>query len=164
MRKCAPYPTSCYLLSNKLEQGMILSSREVALNKFTDVYRFTSADLVEIGDLKSAKVATLPSGGIITNVVLFVIKDLDSGDATIRFGSPGSIDRYITSTPLSALKCAYSDGSGFTVGGDAGTLNGFVNNSSNAININLNVGSLSSPVGGEFLFCANILDPAKITI
>jgi hypothetical protein len=143
---------------------MILSSREVALSKFTDVYRFTSADLVEIGSSNSAKVATLPAGGIITNVALFVIKGLDSGDATIRFGSPGSVTRYIITTVLSGLKCAYSNGIGFNVGADAGTLNGFVNNSSNAIDIILNVGSLSSPVGGEFLFCANILDPAKITI
>lgn len=164
MRKCAPYPTSCYLQSNKLEQGMILSSREVALNKFTDVYRFTSDDLVEIGDLKSSKVATLPAGGIITNVALFVVKNLDSGNASIRFGSPGTIDRYITTTFLSTFKCAYSNGVGFTAGGDAGTLNGFVNNTSNAININLYVGSLSNPVGGEFLFCVNILDPAKIAI
>ena len=164
MRKCAPYPTSCYLQSNKLEQGMILSSREVALNKFTDVYRFTSDDLVKIGSLNSVKVATLPAGGIITNVALFNLKGLDSGSAIIQFGNSGDLNGYLTFLDISNFKCSFSSGLGFEQGGDQGTLNGVVNNTSNAIDIILTVASLTSPVGGEFLFCANILDPAKIAI
>lgn len=163
MRKCAPYPTSCYLQSNELEQGMILSSREVALNKFTDVYRFTSADLVEIGDSGTVKVATLPAGGIITNVALFVVKDLESGSVLLQFGD-GTSANYINQTSLSPLKCRYSDGAGFTQGGDAGTLNGIVNNTTDDIDVNMTFGLITDPVGGEFLFCANILDPAKIAI
>jgi hypothetical protein len=93
---------------------MILSSREVALNKFTDVYRFTSADLVEIGNLNTAKVATLPAGGIITNAVLFTIKDLESGSVAVRFGDGTSLN-YIKVTNISTLKCAYSDGGGITL-------------------------------------------------
>jgi hypothetical protein len=142
---------------------MILSSREVALNKFTDVYRFTSADLVEIGESNSVKVATLPAGGIITNVALFAIKDLESGSGFVRFGD-GTSANYIKTTNISTLKCGYSDGFGFTQGGDAVTLNGIVNNTTDDIDVNMTVASLSSPVGGEFLFCANILDPAKIAI
>ena len=163
MRKCAPYPTSCYLLSNKLEQGMILSSREVALNKFTDVYRFTSADLVEIGNLNSVKVATLPAGGIITNVALLVVKDLESGSVAVRFGD-GTSGNYIRVTNISTSKCAYSDGAGFTQGEDVGTLNGIVNNTTDDIDVNMTISLMNNPVGGEFLFCANILDPAKIAI
>lgn len=163
MRECAPYPTSCYLESNELEQGMILSSREVALNKFTDVYRFTSADLVEIGNLSTVKVATLPAGGIITNVALFVVKDIESGSVAVRFGD-GTSANYIKATNLSTLKCGYSDGVGFTQGEDAGTLNGIVNNTTDDIDVNMTISLMNDPVGGEFLFCANILDPAKIAI
>jgi hypothetical protein len=163
VRKCAPYPTSCYLQSNKLEQGMILSSREVALNKFTDVYRFTSADLVEIGNLNTVKVATLPAGGIITNIALFTIKDLESGSVAVRFGD-GTSSNYIRATNISTSKCAYSDGVGFTQGGDVGTLNGIVNNTTDDIDVNMTISLMNNPVGGEFLFCANILDPAKIAI
>jgi len=162
VRKCAPYPTSCYLQSNELEQGMILSSREVALNKFTDVYRFTSADLVEIGG-GTVKVATLPAGGIITNVALFVVKDLESGSVVIQFGD-GTSANYINQTSLSSVKCRYSDGAGFTQGEDAGTLNGIVNNTTDDIDVNMTISLMNDPVGGEFLFCANILDPAKIAI
>ena len=142
---------------------MILSSREVALNKFTDVYRFTSADLVEIGNLNPVKVATLPAGGIITSAVLFTIKDLESGSVFVRFGD-GTSDNYIKATNISTLKCAYSDGVGFTQGGDEGTLNGIVNNTTDDIDVNMTVSLPINPVGGEFLFCANILDPAKIAI
>lgn len=142
---------------------MILSSREVALNKFTDVYRFTSADLVEIGNLNTVKVATLPAGGIITNVALFTIKDLESGSVFVRFGD-GTSANYITAKNISTLKCAYSDGVGFTQGGDAGTLNGIVNNTTDDIDVNMTISLMNNPVGGEFLFCANILDPAKIAI
>jgi hypothetical protein len=144
---------------------MKLAVQEAAYG-FTDVYKLTAAQITALGTGNQVKIATLPSGGIVTQAAVFEVVDFGgtSTNLTLDVGTTtADPDEFIDGLDLDALtKAAFCTGDGFTVGGDVGTGNGVVNNTANALNIVAEVNFTGTVTAGEWLICLTILDPGPL--
>jgi len=140
---------------------MKLTPRE-AVSGFSDVYKFDINERASLGSGAITKIATIPPGGVVTCCAIYVIEPITSGSISFSIGTtPATYSNLILITPFASLtKCVFSNGGSFTVGGDANTLNGFVNNSENELPIFFRQTSVVNAVGGSGLVCIRILEPS----
>jgi hypothetical protein len=133
---------------------------------FTDVYKLTAAEITSLGTGNQRTIAIHPSGGIVTQAAVFevVTSAGTSTDLTLDVGTTtADPDEFIDALDLDALtKAAFCTGDGFTVGGDAGTSNGVVNNTASALNIVIEPNFTGTVTAGEWLICLTILDPGVL--
>ena len=129
---------------------------------FTHFFRITGTELATTGYLTSSEklIASLPSGGIITNAAVVVNTALaGASDITISVGTiTGTATNLIASTDLDALtKVAYNTGSAVD------TEPGLINNTIAAIPVFARFGgTVANLTGGEFTVALTILDPGAI--
>ena len=129
---------------------------------FTHFFRITGTELATTGYLTSSEklIASLPSGGIITNAAVVVNTALaGASDITISVGTiTGTATNLIASTDLDALtKVAYNTGSAVD------TEPGLINNTTAAIPVFARFGgTVANLTSGEFTVALTILDPGAI--
>jgi hypothetical protein len=149
---------------------MKLAVQEAAYG-FTDVYKLTAAQITALGTTNQVKIATLPSGGIVTQAAVFEVVNFDgtSSNLTLDVGTTtADPDEFIDALDLDGLtKAAFCTGDGFTVtdsGSDtvAGARNGIVNNTASALNIVAEPTFTGTVTAGEWLICLTILDPGPL--
>jgi hypothetical protein len=145
---------------------MKLAVQEAAYG-FTDVYKLTAAQITALATGNQVKVATLPAGGVVTQAAVFevVTSAGTSTDLVLDVGTTaGDPDEFIDALDLDGLtKAAFCTGDGFTAGGDAGTLNGVVNNTASALDIVAEVNFTGTVTAGEWLIALTILDPSALS-
>jgi hypothetical protein len=146
---------------------MKLVVQEAAFGGYTDIYRLTAAAITALGTGNQVKIATVPAGGIVTNATVFEVTNFagTSTDLTLDVGTTvADPDEYIDALDLDGLtKVAFCTGDGFTSGGDAGTLNGVINNTTGALDIKAEVNFTGTVTGGEWLVALTILNPGGFT-
>jgi hypothetical protein len=129
---------------------------------FTHFFRITGTELATTGYLTSSEklIASLPSGGIITNAAVVVNTTLaGASDITISVGTiTGTATNLIASTDLDALtKVAYNTGSAVD------TEPGLINNTIAALPVFARFGgTVANLTGGDFTVALTILDPGAI--
>ena len=130
---------------------------------FTHFFRITGTELATTGYLTSSSeklIASLPSGGIITNAAVVVNTALTgASDITISVGTiTGTATNLIAGIDLDALtKVVYNTGSAID------TEPGLINNTIAALPVFARFGgTVGSLTGGEFTIALTILDPGAI--
>ena len=129
---------------------------------FTHFFRITGTELATTGYLTSSEklVASLPSGGIITNAAVVVNTALaGASDITISVGTiTGTATNLVASIDLDALtKVTYNTGSAVD------TEPGLINNTAAAIPVFARFGgTVANLTGGDFTVALTILDPGAI--
>jgi hypothetical protein len=130
---------------------------------FTHFFRITGTELATTGYLTSSSeklIASLPSGGIITNAAVVVNTALTgASDITISVGTiTGTATNLIAGIDLDALtKVTYNTGSAVD------TEPGLINNTTAATPVFARFGgTVGSLTGGEFTIALTILDPGAI--
>ena len=129
---------------------------------FTHFFRITGTELATTGYLTSSEklIASLPSGGIITNAAVVVNTTLaGASDITISVGTiTGTATNLVASIDLDALtKVTYNTGSAVD------TEPGLINNTIAALPVFARFGgTVANLTGGDFTVALTILDPGAI--
>jgi len=145
---------------------MKLSVQEAALGSYTDIYRLTAAQITALGTGNQVTVGKVAAGGIVTNATVYEITTSagTSTDLVLDVGTTtADPDEYIDALNLTTLtKVAFCTGDAYTSGGDAGTLNGAINNTTGDLDIKAEVNFTGTVTGGEWLIALNILNPGGL--
>jgi hypothetical protein len=141
-------------------------AQQERFNGFTDIYKLTAAEITSLGTGAQKTIAILPPGGIVTSAAVFeqVTFAGTSTDLLLDVGTTtADPNEYIDSLDLDGLtKAAFNTGASFTVGGDANTGNGVVNNSASALPIVIEANFTGTVTAGEWLIALTILDPGNL--
>jgi hypothetical protein len=140
-------------------------AQQERFNGFTDIYKLTAAEITSLGTGAQKTIAILPPGGIVTSAAVFeqVTSAGTSNDLLLDVGTTtADPNEYIDSLDLDGLtKAAFNTGVSFTVGGDANTGNGVVNNSASALPIVIETNFTGTVTAGEWIIALTILDPGN---
>ena len=145
-----------------------LTVEEAALSGFTHAYKLTAAEITSLGTTNQKTIAQIPPGGVCTGAAVFQItaKSGTTSDLVLDVGTTtADPDEFIDATALHNMtKAAFNSGDSFTVGGDANTGNGAVNNTASALNVVLEPTFTGTVTAGEWLIALKILDPKALSV
>jgi hypothetical protein len=139
---------------------------EEAVFGFKFGVRVTYSDLVAIGTGAQKRIGIFNSGSIIPAFAVYRVKPTTGTTTNLTLDVGTTVadpDELIDALNLVTLvKTAFCTGDAFTSGGDAGTLNGAVNNTLNNLPIVIEPNFTGTLTGGEWLILWNELDPSTV--